>query len=97
MHGLPRNRKSKTCTICWLKSVLHEEKRRTGSDSGAGAQMQQKTCRMSPDIGAEEENHVRRGPTDRKWLTVLSTLYSITILMCTVVHLCWFNRLCRLL
>jgi hypothetical protein len=28
-----RNRKSKTCAICWLKSVLHEEKRRTGSDS----------------------------------------------------------------
>src|SRR5215475_14499235 len=29
-----RNRKSTTCAICWLKSVLHEEKRRTGSDSG---------------------------------------------------------------
>jgi hypothetical protein len=29
-----RSRKSTTCTICWLKSVLHEEKRRTGSDSG---------------------------------------------------------------
>jgi hypothetical protein len=28
-----RNRKSTTCAICWLKSV-HEEKRRTGSDSG---------------------------------------------------------------
>jgi hypothetical protein len=27
-------RKSTTCTICWLKSILHEEKRRTGSDSG---------------------------------------------------------------
>jgi hypothetical protein len=25
---------STTCAICWLKSVLHEEKRRTGSDSG---------------------------------------------------------------
>jgi hypothetical protein len=23
-----RNRKSTTCAICWLKSVLHEEKRR---------------------------------------------------------------------
>jgi hypothetical protein len=28
-----RNRKSTTCAICWLKSVLHEEKRRTGFDS----------------------------------------------------------------
>jgi hypothetical protein len=26
--------KSTTCAICWLKSVLHEEKRRTDSDSG---------------------------------------------------------------
>ena len=41
-HGLPRNRKSTTCTICWLKSVLHEEKRRTVSDSGEGTQTQQK-------------------------------------------------------
>ena len=39
---LPRNRKITTCAICWLKSVLHEEKRQTGSDSGAGAQTQQK-------------------------------------------------------
>jgi hypothetical protein len=29
-----RNRMSTTCAICWLKSVLYEEKRRTGSDSG---------------------------------------------------------------
>jgi hypothetical protein len=29
-----RNRKSTTCAICWLMFVLHEEKRRTGSDSG---------------------------------------------------------------
>src|SRR5215475_13080388 len=29
-----RNRKSTTCAICWLKSVLHDEKRRTSSDSG---------------------------------------------------------------
>jgi hypothetical protein len=28
------NRKSTACAICWLKSVLHEKKRRTGSDSG---------------------------------------------------------------
>ena len=60
-HGLPRNRKSTTCAICWPKSVLHEEKRPTDSDSGAGAT---KTCRTSSDIGAEQENHnVRRGPT----------------------------------
>ena len=60
-HGLPRNRKSTTCAICWPKSVLHAEKRRTGSDSGAGAT---KSCRMSSDIGAEQENHnVGWGPT----------------------------------
>ena len=38
-HGLPRNRNR---AICWLKSVLFEEKCRTGSDSGAGEQTQQK-------------------------------------------------------
>ena len=60
-HGLPWNRKSTTCAICWPKSVLHEEKRQTGSDSGAGAT---KTCRTSSDIGAEQENHnVGQGPT----------------------------------
>jgi hypothetical protein len=51
-------------------SVLHEEKHRTGSDSGAGEQTQQKKCWTSSDIGAEQENHnVRGGPTlDRKGL-----------------------------
>ena len=34
--GLPRNRMSATCAICWPKSVLHEEKCRTGFDSGVG-------------------------------------------------------------
>jgi hypothetical protein len=29
-----RNRECTTCAICWLKSVLHEEKGRSGSDSG---------------------------------------------------------------
>jgi hypothetical protein len=43
-HGLPRNRKSTTCAICWLKSVLHEEKCRTGSDSGAGGPQTQQKC-----------------------------------------------------
>jgi hypothetical protein len=46
-HGLPRNRKSTTCDICWPKSVLHEEKRRTGSDIGA----------------EQENHNVGRGPT----------------------------------
>ena len=60
-HGLPWNRKSTTCAICWPKSVLHGEKRRTGSDSGAGTT---KTCRTSSNIGAEQENHnVGQGPT----------------------------------
>jgi len=55
-----KKRKSTTCAICWPKSVLHEEKRRIGSDSRAGAT---KTCQMSSDIGAEQENHnVGRGP-----------------------------------
>jgi hypothetical protein len=51
-------------------SVLHEEQRRTGSDSGAGEQTQQKNVSDSFDIGAEQENHnVGRGPTlDRKGL-----------------------------
>jgi hypothetical protein len=54
-------------------SVLHEEKRRTGSDSGAGEQTRPKKCRTSSDIGAEQENHVGRGPTlDRKGLICLS-------------------------
>ena len=39
---LPRNRKSTTCAICWLKCVLHDEKCRTGSDSRVSAQTQQK-------------------------------------------------------
>jgi hypothetical protein len=79
-HGLTRNRKSTTCAICWPKSILHEEKHRTGSDSGAGAT---KTCRMSSDIGAEQKNHnVGRGPTqDRKGLikgpTNLNTTFKI--------------------
>jgi hypothetical protein len=38
-------------------SVLHEEKHRTDSDSGAGEQTQQKKCRTSSDIGVEQENH----------------------------------------
>jgi hypothetical protein len=59
-HDLPRKRKSTTCAICWPKSVLHEEKRWTGSDSGVGAT---KMCRTSSDIRAEHENHVERGPT----------------------------------
>jgi len=63
---------------CYL---LHEEKCRTGSYSGAGEQMQKKSvgqaptaeqankckkkkCWMSPNIGAEWENHnVGQGPT----------------------------------
>ena len=49
---------------CWLKSILYEEKCRTGSYSGAGEQKQKKKCRTSPDIGAERENqNVGRGPT----------------------------------
>jgi hypothetical protein len=60
IHALLRNGKSTTCAICWPKSVLHKEKRRTGSDSGAGTT---KTCRTSSDISAEQENHVGRGPT----------------------------------
>jgi hypothetical protein len=48
-HGLPRNRKSTTCAIRWLKSVLHEEKCRTGSDSRAGGpQTQQKRVGRLP-------------------------------------------------
>jgi hypothetical protein len=31
-----RNRKSTTCAICWLKSVLHEEKRREQENNNVG-------------------------------------------------------------
>jgi hypothetical protein len=31
-----RNRKSTTCAICWLKSVLHEEKRREQENHNVG-------------------------------------------------------------
>ena len=80
-HGLSRNRKSTTCAVCWPKSVLHDKKRRTGSDSGAGAT---KSCRTSSDIGAEQENHnVGRGPMeDRKGLKwVIMTCPDIKILL----------------
>jgi hypothetical protein len=33
---------------CWLKSVLHEEKCRTGSYSGAGEQTQKKSVGQAP-------------------------------------------------
>jgi hypothetical protein len=63
----------------WITCPYYEEKRRTGSDSGAG-ERNKKTCRTSSDIGAEQENHnVGRGPTlDRKGLT--RRKYSIYIL-----------------
>jgi hypothetical protein len=34
--NINRNRKSKTCAICWLKSVLHEEKRRKQGNRNLG-------------------------------------------------------------
>ena len=37
---------------CWLKPVIHEEKCRPGSYSGAGEQTQIKKCWTSPNIGA---------------------------------------------
>ena len=40
---------------CWLKSVLHEEKCRTGSYSGAGKQTQKKKCRTGSYSGAGEQ------------------------------------------
>jgi hypothetical protein len=57
---------STTCAICWLKSVLHEEKRQTGSDSVRTNatktvsdifRHQSKTgksyCRTRSDVGSE--------------------------------------------
>jgi hypothetical protein len=41
-----RNRKSTTCTICWLKSVLREEKRRE----------QENQCWTRSKIGSERVN-----------------------------------------
>jgi hypothetical protein len=34
--NINRNRKSITCAICWLKSVLHEEKRREQANHNVG-------------------------------------------------------------
>jgi hypothetical protein len=33
--NINRNRKSTNCAICWLKSVLHEEKRREQENPGS--------------------------------------------------------------
>jgi hypothetical protein len=34
--NISRNRKSTTCAICWLKSVLHKEKRREQENHNVG-------------------------------------------------------------
>jgi hypothetical protein len=84
-HGLPRNRKSTTCTICWLKSVLREEKRRTGSDSeAANKRINKKTCRTSSDIGADRkiimtDEFQRRIGKGYKWYQ-LHTLNSFAVI-----------------
>ena len=64
-----RNRKSTTCTICWLKPVLHDEKRRTGSESGRTNATKtvsdvfrhrsgtgKSYCRTRSDVGLERVN-----------------------------------------
>ena len=45
---------------CWLKSVLHEEKCRTGSYSGAGEQMQIKKCWTGSYSGAGEQKQKKK-------------------------------------
>jgi hypothetical protein len=35
-NNINRNRKSTTCAICWLKSVLHEEKRQEQENHNVG-------------------------------------------------------------
>jgi hypothetical protein len=65
-RGFIGNRKSTTCAICWLKSVLHEEKRRTGPDSGRTnatktvsdvfrhrSRTGKSYCRTRSDVGSE--------------------------------------------
>jgi hypothetical protein len=37
-RNINRNRKSKTCAICWLKSVIHEEKRREQENHNVGSE-----------------------------------------------------------
>jgi hypothetical protein len=67
--NINRNIKSTTCAICWLKSVLHEEKRREQENHNVGLQYA-----GGRKIGLErvkdqekrreQENHnVGRGPT----------------------------------
>jgi hypothetical protein len=60
-----RNRKSTTYVICWLRFVVHEEKRREQTPTAERANKRnKKKCRTSSDIGKEQENHnVGRGPT----------------------------------
>jgi hypothetical protein len=63
------NRKSTTYAICCLKSVLREEKRRTGSDSGGTnatktvsdvfrhrSRTRKSFCRTKSDVGSERVN-----------------------------------------
>ena len=55
---------------CWLKSVVHEEKCRTGSYSGAGEQTQKKKkCQTGSYSGAGEQTQkksVGRHPTSER-------------------------------
>jgi hypothetical protein len=45
---------------CWPKSVLREEKCRTGSYSGAGEQTQKKKCRTGSYSGAGEQTQKKK-------------------------------------
>ena len=45
---------------CWLKSVIHEEKCRTGSYSGAGEQTQKKKCRTGSYSGAGKQTQKKK-------------------------------------
>ena len=47
---------------CWLKSVLHEEKCRTGSYSGAGEQTQKKSVGQAPTV--ERANKQKKKVSD---------------------------------
>jgi hypothetical protein len=48
-----RNRKSTTCAVCWLNSVLHEEKRREQENHDVGLRLLHNLCSDAHLLGRE--------------------------------------------
>jgi hypothetical protein len=82
--------KSTTCAICWLKSILHEEKRWTGSDSGQTNATKtvsdvfrhrsgtgKSYCQTRSDVGSETVNKCHR-----KHSPITAFFQNTTLWMC---------------